>query len=285
MDAAKRAARPVAWTAALVLVAACGSAASDAAGGFESPPSSPGPGAADGSAPAIDGGGPPEIKVEGDYQSPVATGQYVWIANPTSGRVAYIRASTLDVKTVDAGNGPSTMAAVPDPTDDVALVINSLPHDATLLRASGGTLTTRMLPLAADANTWAVAKDGRWAIAWGDASKAATAPDPTAGFQDVSVLDLTGSTPPTIVAVGYRPVSVAFAGDETRAFAVTQDGISVVDLAGATPLVTKNYAISTDPLDDPGTRDVSITPDGAWALVRRDGTSRMSRRGPRSRCA
>src|SRR5690349_1969338 len=36
---------------------------------------------------------PPETKVESAFRSPVATGQVVWIANPTSGRVAYIDAT------------------------------------------------------------------------------------------------------------------------------------------------------------------------------------------------
>jgi hypothetical protein len=34
--------------------------------------------------------------------------------------------------------------------------------------------------------------------------------------------------------------------------------------------VTRNFPVSTNPSDDPGTRDVSITPDGSYALVRRD---------------
>jgi hypothetical protein len=99
----------------------------------------------------------------------------------------------------------------------------------------------------------------------------------------LSVIDTTwspplanGAKPPTILAVGYRPVKVAFSGDGTRAFAVTQDGISVVDLTQPAPLVVANFAISIDPLEDPGTRDVSFTRDGSFALVRRDGSATIT---------
>lgn len=274
-----------AWGAAsaIVCIAACSSASSDSsgfspAGGGSGAPTTGGGSGGGGSssgAGAFGDSGPPETKAEGDYQSPVSTGQYVWITNPTSGRVAYIQASTLQVATVAAGNQPTYLAAVPDPTADTAIVLNVLSHDATLLRASGGTLTTKSLPIATDVNAWAISPDGRWALAWGDATRA-TNPDPTQGFQDVSALDLTGQDPPTIVSVGYRPVSVAFASDSRHAFAVTQDGVSVIDLTGPTPAVNKNFPVSTDPNDDPGTRDVSVTPDGSYALVRRDGQPTIS---------
>lgn len=213
---------------------------------------------------------PPEKKLESSYQSPVATGKYVWVANPVSGRVAYIRADTLEVRTVLAGNGPTYLAAVPDPFGDSTIVINVRSQDATLLRSHSGVLSAQSFPTAANVNSWAISADGRWAIAWADASKT-TNTDPTQGFQDISVLDLTGAKPPTILAVGYRPVKLAFAATGARAFAVTQDGISVIDLTGAAPAVTANDATSDDPVNDPGTHDVSFTPDGAFALVRRDG--------------
>ena len=115
-------------------------------------------------------------------------------------------------------------------------------------------------------------------------------------------------------------MKVAFSADGARAFAVTQDGISVVDLlGGASPTATQNFAIgagssrstgapdaAAQPPNEAGRRggrrrrrgvrgrgrraprfrgghrhagsagrataeDVSITPDGAYALVRRDG--------------
>jgi hypothetical protein len=107
---------------------------------------------------------------------------------------------------------------------------------------------------------------------------------------------------------------VAFSGDASHAFAVTEDGISVVDLlGGAQPTVVSNYPLAaalppptadaatpdaamgdTGASDAPvegsadasappspapppsSTPDVSFTPDGAYALVRLDGSSAIT---------
>src|SRR5580693_6170714 len=79
-------------------------------------------GASGGDFAAEDGGSsapaalPPEMKVESNYQSPVATGNVVWIANPTSGLVAYIDSSSFSVQTVAAGDAPTYLAAIPSTT-------------------------------------------------------------------------------------------------------------------------------------------------------------------------
>lgn len=209
----------------------------------------------------------PEREVESNYESPIATSRAVWVANPKSGRVAVIDAVTLGVKTVDAGNGPTYLAAVPG-AEDAAIVLNVLSDDATLLRVNGASIETKTFKTAHGLNSWSLSADGHWAIAWTDARKVTNAKK-TQGFQDLTVIDLTGAHAPQVLAVGYRPLRVGFAGT-TEAYAVTQDGISIVDLTGATPELTKNVAISDDPLEDPGTRDVSVTQDGSLALIRRD---------------
>lgn len=251
---------------------ACGSSASDSAGAFDGASgdvadggtSSPGAGFGG------DAGSPPEQKAESTYQSPVATGKYVWVANPTSGRVAYIDATTLEVHTVEAGNGPTYLAPLVNPAVDSAIVLNVVSNDATLLRANGSTVTATNFEVAGGANAWATSNDGRWAIAWTNAQKIANA-DPVDGYQDLSVIDVTGAVAPVVLSVGYRPVTVGFTGDSKEAYAVTQDGISIIDLTKGTPALVNNVAISANPLEDPGTRDVSVTPDGKLAFVRRDG--------------
>jgi hypothetical protein len=214
---------------------------------------------------------PPETDTT-SYGAPVATGKYVWIANPSSGRVAYIDATTLQIKLVEAGDGPTYLAAVPDPTDDVAIVLNVLSLDATVLRASASGLTATTLPVPGSGNTWAVSADGHWAIAWTDARRI-TNPDPVEGYQDIAVLDLTpGSESSVDLTVGYRPVGVGFDTAGGHAYAVTQDGVSVVTL-GQPPAVTKNIPLTSNLVDAGATPQVAITQDGAYALVRTDGLS------------
>ncbi len=253
-----------------MLGAGCGSSDSD----FASAPSFNGDNSESPAAPGADTPPGEEQEIESFYEAPVATSRFVWIANPTSGRVAYVDASTLQVKTVDAGNAPTYLAGLPGQTDDAAIVLNVLSEDATLLRIVNGAFTSQTFKTAAKTNSWAISKDGKFAIAWGDARKADSAPK-TEGFQDLTILDLVKGTS-TSLAVGYRPVAISFSATDAKAYAVTQDGIAVIDLTAAAPKVDKNIAISATPTEDPGTRDVSITPDGTLALVRRDGVATIS---------
>lgn len=211
-----------------------------------------------------------EIEAESLYEAPVATGHSIWVANPKSGRVAHIDAATLTVSTIDAGDGPSHLAGVPGRAGDAVIVLNERSQDATLIERTEGGARRSTYPTAAHANSWAVARSGRFAVAWADARLEPGAPE-TEGFQELTVLDLsTGSS--TLLAVGYRPLSVGFDAGETRAHAVTQDGIVSIDLTGGQPVLLDNVPLSDDPLgDNPLTRDVTVTPDGAYALVRRDG--------------
>ncbi len=257
---------------ALVL-SACGSDDLTAASFRDKEPShAPGGGASQDGAKGADGL-PPEREVESDYEAPVATGNVVWIANPKSGRVALVDAATLQVRTVEAGNGPTYLASVPGQTTDTTLVLNVLSEDATLLRATPQGITARTFKTARQANSLVFSSDGRFAIAWADARKAPNAPR-TEGFQDLTIMDLVENRS-TILAVGYRPVAVGFAAGSTRAHAVTQDGVAIIELAGA-PHLTKNVAISNAPTEDPGTRDVFVTKDGQRAFVRRDGSNAIT---------
>ena len=86
--------------AILLSVAASCAGAKDSASGGNFPTSSsggsPGTGTGTGgSTGSADAGGPPlppETEVESSYEVPVATGSYIWVANPDSGRVAYVAA-------------------------------------------------------------------------------------------------------------------------------------------------------------------------------------------------
>jgi len=222
---------------------------------------------------------PPETEVESSYEVPIATGRYIWVANPDSGRVAYVAGATLEVHTVDAGNAPTYIAAVPSSTDDAVVVLNVLSNDATVLRvASDGTLSKDTVSdVAPGGNALTVSPGGRWAMAWTNvqALQSTATMDQLRGYQAVTLIDLAAQPPSgTILSVGFRPVDVAYAADDSAAFAVTQDGVSVIDLAAAGgPRVTANVALTTDLNEDADTRDVSITPNGRLALVRRQGSA------------
>src|SRR5262249_3923112 len=129
--------------------------------------------------------------------------------------------------------GPTYIAALPG-QGDRAIVLNVVSNDATYLsQGTDGALEVRTYQIAPRANAWAISPDGRWAIAWTDVTRV-TKPDVIEGFQQISITDLQDTAAPSRVpvrTVGFRPNSISFAADPPRAFAVTEDGITVVDLS------------------------------------------------------
>jgi hypothetical protein len=249
---------------------ACG-----ADGESDSPPrSSPGSGATGGSGGS--GGGqqqpPPEVESEESYTAPIVSGHWIWSANPLSGKVALINTRTLDVATADAGIAPTYVAAIGESTDtkSAAIVLNVGSDSASVLYADEGLIDVDSVKVHPGANRMTVSRSGRWALVWSDATLV-SAPDATEGMQDVTVLDL-GVNPVAAypLTVGYRPSRVTFGTGERHAYFVTEPGISVVELpATNAPSVTRDIAVTTDPTEAASVRDVTVTPDGRVAIIRR----------------
>lgn len=239
------------------------SAGNSNAGGSGNPGSGGGAGA-----PVI----PPEKELEASFLAPVVTGKYVFSANPTSGRVAVIDAETYAVRLFNAGFGPTFLTALPG--ERGALVINTLSHDTTLFELSADEVSVAelSLPVHEDANAWATSSDGRFAIAWTRTDDQQPL-DPTAGSQTITVLDLERRAAKAL-SVGFHPTQVQVDDASRWAFVVSDDGISVVELGDA-PSVARLVPLSEDPLELPAARDVSILPDGSYAVVRIEGSSAL----------
>jgi hypothetical protein len=289
MASAERVTKSAAMSAAIavLLLLRCGSddegSPGMAGGGFAGSlgPGDPGSGGVGGGAGA--GGGisgdaaPPERELESSYRTPIATGRYVWTANPDSGKVALIDAFALTVKLTDAGFGPTYLAPVSQPGQseaNAAIVLNVLSRDATLLRVQSDQSLGRVtVPTHAGANAWAISPSGKWAVAWSSAAFVER-PDPTDGFQEITVISLIAGAETSVrLSVGYRPSALYFDAAEARLFAVCEPGISVVALDGGAPRMVNLIEVSDDPLDAPASRDVTITRDGSLALVRREGSA------------
>jgi hypothetical protein len=216
---------------------------------------------------------PPEKELESAFQAPVATDRYVWTANPSTNRVALIAADDFSVRLAEAGAAPTTVAALPGARDeDAAIVLNAGSDDATILRVGAdGNLRSTMLETHSGANAVTVSPSGDWAVVWSNAALVEPALlDPTDGLQDLTVVQLGDEPATTVVSVGYRPSQVAFDAKETHAYVVTESGISVIEL-GDSPAPESLLPLSDDPADDGAARDVNVTPDGRYAVVRTDG--------------
>lgn len=252
------------------------SAAPGSASDAPEPPRGSGVGGASAAA-GGSGGRPPERENEARYLAPVTTGKYLWAANPLSGRVALIDVTTLTVTLATGGNGPRWVAGLPEIDGRFgALVLNERSDDATLFRVGEDGQPIKQAPLEthADANAWAVSSSGRFAIAWTDALLREK-PDPLETFQDITVLSLEpGQESAFPLGIGARPSAFAFSESEEYAYAVTEEGISVLTL-GVEPGVRDLIVLGDSPLDDPAARDVSFGPEASYAIVRTEGKSEV----------
>ena len=221
----------------------------------------------------------PEQEEDLTYRAPVVSGRWVWTANPDTGKVAVVDAKTFTVRLADAGVAPTFLAALPAKTAaSSTLVINTGSHDATLLSAgpTGPVTAVGPIPLQPDANAWQVSRTGKFAIAWTDSHS--LTPDPTQGYQDISVVDLRSSTPvATRLVVGFLPSRVFIDDAEKTAYVVANSSITIIDLAASSaPHVVVERLVADDQHEDASTRDVSVLPDGSYALIRRDGSPIVS---------
>lgn len=213
----------------------------------------------------------PEMELESAFEAPVATNRFVWTANATTNRIALINAETFEVALAETGLTPTTVAGLPGGQDG-AIVLNSGSEDATVVLVSeDGEITTTTVETHSGANSVTVSPNGAFAIAWTDAARFDDGDlDSLDGLQDITVIDLGTATRGTVLSVGYRPSRVTFDAGETRAFIVTEPGLTVVELGGE-PRAGQLVKLTEEDTDQ-AARDVSVTPDGSLAVVRVDST-------------
>lgn len=223
-----------------------------------------------GSLPAL----PPEKKTIVDLQLPQASDNYVYTTNPTAGVVSVIDAKMLSIRTLQTGEKPTYLRTLKN--SDNAIVLNIGSSTATVIRSTASKSTTSDLDVVQGANAIGVTADGKHAVVYYNSSYT-SAGNTSGSYQDVSVLSLSkdGATDKAVsMTVGFRPRDVFFSSDNTKSFVVTEDGVSVLDFA----LIEKNGSSIAQlwPFGggvDQKTLDVSVTPDGKYALARAEGKS------------
>jgi WD40 repeat protein len=194
----------------------------------------------------------------------------VYVANPKRDSIAVIDSTSLAIRTVEAGDSPTYLATAPG--QDVAIAINVDSRDATILRTDAtGTTRTTTVPLFTSANALAMAPDGRHAIVWYDASRTKGRIS-AADLQAVTLVTFDAAGDKSIpLTVGFQPTAVSFSRDGASGFVVTDDGVSVARLdAVAERQVLKPVSVGAS-ADVNARPDVSITPDGRFAIARTEG--------------
>ncbi len=220
---------------------------------------------------------PPEIEERQDFELPRGGARFVYAASRKRDNVAVIDSTGLAIRTVPVGDAPGFLTTVPG--QDVALVINAGTHDVNILRtdAAGATAVSRV-PVVPAANRITVGRQGKNAVAWYDSSTpGAAGAGAGGGFQEVTVIQLApGADKAVDLTVGFRPSDVVFSDDGSGAYVVTEDGISILRFAQITgPTVAPFVRFPDAGATAPAARDVSVTPDGRWAIARREGASQV----------
>jgi DNA-binding beta-propeller fold protein YncE len=224
--------------------------------------------------PTGDGGVPPAPEVEIELAAPVSSQRYVYVALTEQDELARIDGLTLEVVSRPVGDAPRVVGAIPG--SDGAVVLDATNGTASIVRPAGATDTVRVLPTLPHLNRLDIDPTGRFAVIWFDLTKAIQ--DGGIGgigsFQDVTVVRLApGGERAVNLTVGFRPREVEFDAPGNRAYVVTEDGVSVIDLAIATtsgPTIVPPIPVA-DPLTPPSALEVDIVPSGDYAAVRRAG--------------
>lgn len=230
-----------------------------------------------------DGGVEPPPEVEYEIGAPVSSLRYIYVAMPELDALAKIDGTTLAVSSLHVGEAPEVIATAPG--TDTAVALDSVNGTATVIRPTiDADLKVTMATLP-HLNQLVIDPTGSYAVSWFDLNKAVSQAggldfvDQIGSFQDVTVIDLTpGDEHSVDLTVGFRPREVEFDAAGTRAYVVTEDGISVIDLAEATddgPSIVPPIPVTGDPFADPETIEVDIVSTGNYAVVREDGLAQI----------
>lgn len=210
--------------------------------------------------------GVPEEETPADFRRPQSGRRYVYVANTVRDTVAVIDSRTLGIEIVEVGDAPFVLASVPG--QEAALVLHeTLPEVGLLTTTDSGTSVQRM-EVQPGANRIEVAPDGRHAVVFFDPDRA-TDPDASEGsYQDLTIVRLVDDPVSVRLTVGFHPTEVQFADGGRVAFVVTEDVLHRIELDEVDgPGIAPSLDIGAAP-PDPSLREVVVTPDGAFALVR-----------------
>jgi hypothetical protein len=235
----------------------------------------------------------------------------VYIANPLRDSVAVIDSQTLAISSIEVGRRPTTLNTM-DGRDE-CIVLNNGSNTASILRTVDGVTRTSQVPTLEGGNAIAIASDARHAIVYYDSTvpnadnRRANFQDITL------ITLQPGMDRAVQLTVGFRALNVLFSRDGSAAYVLTDDGISILRFADITgPTILPNVSLQDERVlernvtEDAGSAsmdgsvaivdasaadgadatadaaepvvrgpvsDVSLTPDGRYAIARVEGTA------------
>src|SRR5690554_5629346 len=217
----------------------------------------------------------PEQEEDFEFSAPAVVGEEVYVANETLNSVAVIDSRNLSITTRLVGFRPTDIvgpdAQRADAGEDArVMVLNEGSHSVSILASgvvgeqSGEVKTVKVM---ANANQIAMEPTGTSALVWYDPSKA----EAGAAAGDLSSVSVVRNGESFQVSVGFHVRSVAFDDAGSRALVLSDDGLSVIELAQvsedaiALPMAVVPDEFSTTQPED---LEVLMTRDGKWAITR-----------------
>ena len=227
-------------------------------------------------APGSPDGGSGPVEIEAELSPPTHSERFVYVAMSELDALAKIDGTTLSVASIPVGDQPEVLEAIPH-TDGV-VVLDRNNGTASIVRATETGDDTRVVPVLPNMNRISVDPTGAYALAWFDLRQETLDNGGLSGvgaigsFQDVTVIRLRQDNERSVdLSVGFRPRDVQFDETGTRAFVITDDGISVIDLAQsveAGPSIVAPVDIATGPEVDPLSMEVNVVAAGDYAVIR-----------------
>lgn len=209
---------------------------------------------------------PAEKEPESEFGAPESSPNFVYIPATDADRLVRISGATLGVQLIEVSAQPTVVRVLPN--QDVAVVLHRGADDVAIVRSTEGSDQVSTVAVLPHCNALQLDAAGKHALAWYTYAQAKTG-EPVGSMQAVSLVRLAdGKDESLVVSTGFRPRQVMFTQDGSKALVVTDDGISIVPLAGAKngDIVTP-VPITTKPLVKVE-REVQTTQDGVWAVVR-----------------
>ncbi len=230
---------------------------------------------------APDGGGGGGVEVEAELSAPIHSERFVYVAMSELDSLAKIDGTTLSVSSIPVGDQPEVLEAIPG--SDGVVVLDRNNGTASIVRAVAGSDDTRVVPVLPNMNRISVDPTGSYALAWFDLRRETQdaggldGVEAIGSFQDVTVIRLRQDAERSVdLSVGFRPRDVQFNAEGTRAYVVTDDGISQIDLAAAIedgPSIVAPIDIAGDTGAAPLDLEVNVVASGEFAVIRETGAA------------
>lgn len=227
-------------------------------------------------APGTPDGGPGAVEIESELSPPTHSERYVYVAMSELDALAKIDGTTLSVESIPVGDQPEILEAIPG-TDGV-VVLDRNNGTASIVRALGEGDDSRVVPVLPNMNRISIDPTGSYALAWFDLrqetqdSGGLSGASAIGSFQDVTVIRLRQDSERSVdLSVGFRPRDVQFNADGSEAYVITDDGISVVDMAlaiEAGPSIVAPIDVAGGSDLDPIDIEVNVVASGEFAVVR-----------------